>query len=444
MKLHPGHFVAVVGGACAGSEAAAQLANRGIYVAVFEQQALPYGKIEDGLPKWHVKLRDKEEEKINQKLSHPNIFYIPNTKLGRDISFQELVNEWGFSAVMLASGAWRDRPLPIEGIDAYHGKGFYYQNYFVEWFNHYHEPDYNGPQCEIADDAIVIGGGLASIDVCKILMLETTSRALKERGYNVDVLSLEHKGIPAKLEELGISFEDLNLKGCTLFYRRRAIDMPLAPLPDDPAKQDKAREIRQRILQNAMDKYLFKFQECSKPVDKIVENDRLVGIVFRKTKIVDGKVVDIPGSEFEVRSPLVISSIGSIPEPIPGIPSKGELFVVKDENTGQLEGYEHVFALGNAVTGRGNIRESSLHAQMVAKYVMDEYLGWTEERYQQVLQNGWETIFESGAKRVLTVEQIEQILKRIRERQKAVGYNNNFEEWVASHRPTRLEELLAD
>jgi hypothetical protein len=193
-----------------------------------------------------------------------------------------------------------------------------------------------------------------------------------------------------------------------------------------------------------MDKYLFKFQECSKPVDKIVENDRLVGIVFRKTKIVDGKVIDIPGSEFEVRSPLVISSIGSIPEPIPGIPSKGELFVVKDENTGQLEGYEHVFALGNAVTGRGNIRESSLHAQMVAKYVMDEYLGWTEERYQQVLQNGWETIFESGAKRVLTVEQIEQILKRIRERQKAVGYNNNFEEWVASHRPTRLEELLAD
>ncbi|MCB0294232.1 MAG: hypothetical protein KDG51_03110, partial [Calditrichaeota bacterium] len=68
MKFHPGHFVALFGGACAGSEAAFQLANRGIYVAVFDQQALPYGKIEDGLPKWHVKLRDKEEAKIDQKL----------------------------------------------------------------------------------------------------------------------------------------------------------------------------------------------------------------------------------------------------------------------------------------------------------------------------------------------------------------------------------------
>ena len=63
MNIHPGHFVAIFGGACAGSEAAFRLAERGIYVAVFEQQALPHGKIEDGLPKWHVKLRNKEEGK---------------------------------------------------------------------------------------------------------------------------------------------------------------------------------------------------------------------------------------------------------------------------------------------------------------------------------------------------------------------------------------------
>ena len=63
---HTGHhFVAIFGGAVAGSEAAYQMAKRGIRVVVFDQNTLPYGKIEDGLPKWHEKLRDKEEAKIH-------------------------------------------------------------------------------------------------------------------------------------------------------------------------------------------------------------------------------------------------------------------------------------------------------------------------------------------------------------------------------------------
>ncbi len=441
MDIHPGHFVAVVGGACAGSEAAYRLAERGIYVAVFEQQALPYGKIEDGLPKWHVKLRDKEEAKIDRKLDHPNIFFVPKTRLGKDVSFEELVKKWGFSAVLLASGAWRDRPLPVAGIDEFIGKGFYYQNYFVEWFNHYHEPDYQRHQCEVVDNAIVIGGGLASIDVVKILMLETTARALAKRSINVDVISLEHGGISKSLNEFGVKFEDLNLTGCTLFYRRRDIDMPLASLPDDSAKQDKARQIRKRILKNAQEKYLFQFQDRSKPVDMIVENDRLAGLVFQKTEIVDGRVKDIPGSEFEVRSPLVISSIGSIPEPIPGIPSAGELFQVKDENTGKLECADHVFALGNAVTGRGNIRESELHARGVVQHVMDEFLNWREADFTAAQAQGWHSIENAQSRRFLAEKQIGEITAKVKAMQHAVGYDNNYKKWVDAHRPVRLENI---
>jgi flavin-dependent dehydrogenase len=70
----PGYFVAIFGGAVAGSEAALQLSRRGIYTVVFEQNALPYGKIEDGLPKWHVKLRNKEEEKIDEKSNSLTFF----------------------------------------------------------------------------------------------------------------------------------------------------------------------------------------------------------------------------------------------------------------------------------------------------------------------------------------------------------------------------------
>ena len=59
------HFIAIFGGAVAGAEAAYQLSKRGFRIVVFDQALLPYGKIEDGLPKWHAKLRDKEESNIN-------------------------------------------------------------------------------------------------------------------------------------------------------------------------------------------------------------------------------------------------------------------------------------------------------------------------------------------------------------------------------------------
>ena len=60
----PNFYIAVFGGAVSGSETAYQFASRGIKTVVFDQQTLPYGKIEDGLPKWHSKLRDKEEGRI--------------------------------------------------------------------------------------------------------------------------------------------------------------------------------------------------------------------------------------------------------------------------------------------------------------------------------------------------------------------------------------------
>lgn len=446
MKLHPGYYVAVFGGAVAGSQAADLLAKRGIYTAVFEQNTLPYGKIEDGLPKWHVKLRDKEERKTDQRLSQDYVQFIPKTALGREVSFKEIVQDWGFSAVLLAIGSWRDRPLPVEGVDEYVGKGLYYQNPFVEWFNHHHEPNYRGEHFEIKDDAIVVGGGLASIDVVKIVMLETTQRALAERGFNEDILTLEREGIPRVLERLNLSFEDLGIKGCTLYYRRRIQDMPLSSLPPGatPEQMEKVYKVRIKILENARRKYLFRVKDLNRPVDKIVENGRLAGLVFQKTRVENGRVVGIEGSEFEVRSPLVISSIGSIPKPIEGIPMEWELYKIKDKNTGELEGYPGVFALGNTVTGKGNIRESELHSRKVVQHVLDNYLKWSEvdfRDFQEALSEG-KPLPEPTNSAWRSTEEIEKINRRIREAQKRVGYDGNYRKWIEEHKPVRLEEMI--
>ena len=141
MSAKPYHFVAVIGGAIAGSVAAEILADNGIHVVVIEQNKKPYGKIEDGLPRWHLEQRKQEYSRIDARLRKPGVFFLPCTKLGRDLDFQDLRDNWGFSVVVLANGAWRDRELGIPGAEEFVDKGLVYQNTVIYWYNHKNEEE---------------------------------------------------------------------------------------------------------------------------------------------------------------------------------------------------------------------------------------------------------------------------------------------------------------
>src|SRR5258708_35168149 len=84
------HFAAIVGGGIAGSVAAEILADNGIHVVVIEQNKRPYGKIEDGLPRWHLEQRKQEYSRIDARLKKPGVLFLPCTRLGRDLDFQDL------------------------------------------------------------------------------------------------------------------------------------------------------------------------------------------------------------------------------------------------------------------------------------------------------------------------------------------------------------------
>ena len=172
MEVYKKHYIAVIGGSISGSEAANLLAQNGFKVVVFEMNKLPYGKIEDGLPSWHISLRDRQQKDINRKLDQENIRFVPQVKIGEDISFNDLVENWGFSAIILANGAWKDRALNINGIEKFKNNGLIYQNDFIYWFNHKHEPGFDGYRYDLKDGAAVVGGGLASLDVVKVFMIE--------------------------------------------------------------------------------------------------------------------------------------------------------------------------------------------------------------------------------------------------------------------------------
>ena len=439
------HVVAVVGGATAGAEVAARLAEKGVTVVVLEQNLRPFGKIEDGLPRWHVGLRNKEYNTISTKLQLPNVHFVPNTRLGRDIQLDELAREWGFSAVVLASGAWRDRPLPVKDAERFEGKGLVYQNPFIIWFNHLGDPTYNGPTFTVADGVAVVGGGLASIDVMKLLMLVMVERKLKERGIAVPHLEeLEQKGITETMASHGLTLADLGLRGATLYYRRRIEDMPLAEVPAGATeeKRTKVEATRRKMVDKATDKFGFKVEPLCAPDTLLVEDGQLVGLRLRRQRWEAGKL--IPTDEtVEHRAPFIVSSIGSIPEPLPGLAMKGDVLDVTDATSGKVPGFDNVFSTGNVVTGKGNIVASRRHATAVGNLLVESYLGLGDAEAKQALTQGAQ---DSGTKTAAQVaahvaslpapgaEKVAEILKRVAARQKAVGYTD-FASWMAAHPP---------
>ena len=399
-------IVAIVGGAVAGSEAAYQLMERGIRCVVFDQNDLPYGKIEDGLPRWHEKQRNKEMELIDSRIGHELVEFVPNTKIGKDLLFSELQNI-GWSAIFFANGAWKDRPFPDRDIEKFEGNGFWYQNPFVYWFNHFQQPTYKGEEIPILDDALVIGGGLASIDVVKIFQLELVGRKMKERGIDIDLIEMEHMGIPKMLEQHGVTWKNLGLAGCYLLYRRDVTNMPMATIPPGatPEKDRSVRETRRKILTKAKEKYLFRFQDHRQPVNILVEDGKLVGIRMIKTDVINRKAVAIEGSEHDIRGSMIVSSIGSIPEPVEGIPMQWSWYEIESEETGEILNLDRVYGMGNAITGKGNIRVSRVNARDIANRVADLFLP------------------EGGV-------DVGSIMEKVHNLQSRVGYNGDYSAWV--------------
>ena len=445
------YFVAIVGGAIAGSVAAEILADRGIRVAVFEQNKRPYGKIEDGLPRWHVEQRKQEYGNIDARLKRPGVYFVPSTKLGRDLKFEDLCDQWGFSAVILANGAWRDRELGVPGAEQFVDKGLVYQNPFIYWYNHKNEKSYSGPRYDAPDQALVVGGGLASIDVVKVLQIDNYERALKARGIQTNMHELEKKGIPAICKLHGVQPAELGVKGCLLIYRRREQDMPLAQPPDNatPEQMAKTESIRQKMLRLARDKYLFRFQERRMTTGLVVENGRLAGIQVMETRVEGRRAEPITGSEQELRAPVVISSIGSVPEVIPGIATKGEYYTFENEALPRYAGCDRVFGVGNVVTGQGNIRVSLVHSRQVTNQLIEDYMDVEDGRsdlsgLHAAAEARGAAQAEAVAERIRTLpslsgDEVSALEQRIRSWQERVGYSSDYDSWIARETPPDLE-----
>ncbi len=108
-----GRKVACVGGGCASLTCAHDLLRLGYEVHIFEQMPMLGGMLTYGVPTYRL----SNELALNEchAIEHLGAKIHLNTKVGRDITFNEL--EEDFDATFIGNGLWKSRELPIPGAD---------------------------------------------------------------------------------------------------------------------------------------------------------------------------------------------------------------------------------------------------------------------------------------------------------------------------------------
>ena len=162
----------------------------------------------------------------------------------------------------------------------------------------------------------------------------------------------------------------------------------------------------------------------------------MVGIRFQRTRTVQGKLENVPGDVVDVPSKLIVSSIGSVPLPMPGLPMKGELVDYENWATGEVRGLPHVFGLGNVLTGKGNIKESRKSSAEISNQVL-RYLGLAGELSLDDAHVGAREAAKLvldgpvRARPPLAAAAILGIHERVKALWEKSGYRGDYAEWIA-------------
>ena len=301
-----GHRVAVVGSGPSGLTCAGDLARKGYEVTVFEALHLAGGVLVYGIPEFRLPKSIVQKEVDGLKALGVTI--ATDTVVGRTITVDELMEEQGFEAVFIGSGAGLPMFMNIPGVNY---KGVFSANEFLTRINlmKAYLPESDTPIVHPKKVAVV-GGGNVAMDA---------ARCAKRLGAEVYVVYRRGmEELPARKEEVehaeeeGIIFKTLN--------------NPVEILADENDNVNKIRCIQ---------------MELGEP-----------DASGRR------RPVEIPGSEFDLDVDCVIMALGTSPNPLIKdttkgleINKKGGIVVNEDGLTSK----DNVYAGGDAVTGAATV-----------------------------------------------------------------------------------------
>ena len=184
--------VAIIGSGPSGLTCAAELVNFGHEVIVYEALHEFGGVLTYGIPEFRM-----PKKVVNEEVDYVKSLGVKletDILVGRTVSIDELLNEKGFNAVYIASGAGTPNFLKIPGENL---KGVYSANEFLTRVNllrGYEFPEYDTP-VTVGEKVAVIGAGNVAMDAART--------ALRLGAREVDIIYRRTEGeCPARLEEI--------------------------------------------------------------------------------------------------------------------------------------------------------------------------------------------------------------------------------------------------
>jgi len=130
-------------------------------IDVIEKLPVPFGLIRYGVAPDHQSTKSAGRV-LDRTLSRDRVRFFGNVEVGRDVTLDELRTM--YDAVVLATGAPRDRKLEIAGEDL---PGVVGSGAFVNWYNGH--PSRGVPHLKNVRSAVIIGNGNVALDVARIL-----------------------------------------------------------------------------------------------------------------------------------------------------------------------------------------------------------------------------------------------------------------------------------
>ena len=302
-----GHKVAVIGSGPAGLACASDLAKIGYEVTIFEALHRPGGVLEYGIPEFRLP-KDKVVAAEIASVKALGVKIETNVIAGRTVTIDSLMEEEGFSAVFVGSGAGLPRFMNIPGE---HYNGVFSANEFLTRNNlmKAYRSDYDTP-IHAGKKVVVVGGGNVAMDAARTAL------------------------------RLGAE--------TTIVYRRTENELP--------ARKEEVHHAKEEGIQFAM---------LTNPVEVVGDENGWVKAV-RCIRMELGEPdesgrrspVEVPGSEFEIETDTVIMSLGTSPNPLiakttTGLETTRRGCLLADENGATTR--PGVFAGGDAVTGAATV-----------------------------------------------------------------------------------------
>ena len=194
--LKNGHRVAVIGSGPAGLSCASDLAKRGYDVTIFEALHTPGGVLVYGIPEFRLP-KDVVKKEI-EGLKALGVKINTNIVVGKTLSIEELIREYGYEAIFIGSGAGLPKFMGIPGENL---KGVFSANEYLTRINlmKAYKTESDTPIMSYTRVAVV-GGGNVAMDAARC------ARRMGAEVYIVYRRGMEE--LPARHEEVEHAIEE--------------------------------------------------------------------------------------------------------------------------------------------------------------------------------------------------------------------------------------------